>query len=105
MTKTNIAKLPMQAAAASGLLKVLANETRLQILCLLVEGEKPVNELEESLGLGQSAISQHLAILRRERAVTTRREAQRIYYSIASPEAAKLLNTLSQIYCAAPSPK
>src|SRR5438552_499352 len=90
MNRRDIAKLQQRSEAASNLLKLLANQTRLQILCQLLDGEKPVNELEESLHLGQSAISQHLAILRRERVVKARREARHIYYSLASPEAAEL---------------
>jgi ArsR family transcriptional regulator, virulence genes transcriptional regulator len=103
MNHEGIAQLQERAEQASGLLKILANQTRLQILCELLAGEKSVNELEESLQLGQSAISQHLAILRRERIVKTRRAAQHIYYSLASREAAELLSTLSEIYCAVPS--
>lgn len=99
MKKENVAKLQRRSETAANLLKLLANETRLQILCQLVSGEKPVTELENNLRLGQSAVSQHLSILRRGRVVKTRREAQRIYYSLASPEAALILNTLSEVYC------
>jgi DNA-binding transcriptional ArsR family regulator len=95
----NVAALQEKASSASELLKVLANETRLLILCQLFEGEKPVNELEELVGIRQSALSQHLAILRRERLVTTRRQAQFIYYSVASEEASILLGALHKIYC------
>lgn len=97
--RKDMAKLQRKAEAAASLLKLIANETRLQILCQLVESEKAVNELEDRLGLRQSALSQHLAILRRERIVKTRREAQFIYYSLASPEAAQILTTLFSIYC------
>jgi DNA-binding transcriptional ArsR family regulator len=96
----NVALLQDKAASASELLKVLANETRLLILCQLIDGEKPVNELEELVGIRQSALSQHLAILRRERLVKTRRQAQYIYYSLASDEAKMIMNALYQIYCA-----
>ena len=97
----DIALLQDKAATASALLKVLANESRLQILCQLLDGEKPVNELEEKVGLRQSALSQHLAVLRRERLVKTRRSAQFIYYSLASAEAKAIMKTLFQLYCAA----
>lgn len=92
--------LQERAETAANLLKLIANETRLQILCQLTQGEKPVGELEEVLNLRQSALSQHLAILRREKIVKTRREAQFVYYSLASREASQLLDTLSKIYCA-----
>ena len=88
-----------KAASASELLKVLANETRLLILCQLIEGEKPVNELEELVGIRQSALSQHLAILRRERLVSTRRKAQFVYYSLASEEAKLVMGALYQVFC------
>ena len=96
----NVALLQDKATSASELLKVLANETRLLILCQLIDGEKPVNELEELVGIRQSALSQHLAILRRERLVTTRRQAQFVYYSLASEEAKTIMGALYDIYCA-----
>jgi DNA-binding transcriptional ArsR family regulator len=96
----NIDLLQEKATSASELLKVLANETRLLILCQLIEGEKPVNELEELVGIRQSALSQHLAILRRERLVKTRRQAQFIYYSLDSDEARTIMGALYQVYCA-----
>jgi len=79
-------------------LKAAANDRRLTILCALYEGEKSVSTLEKIVGLSQSALSQHLARLRRDRVVKTRRDAQTIYYSLNSPEIKKLLETLSQIY-------
>tara|TARA_A100001037_G_C15032313_1_gene581566 strand:+ start:605 stop:928 length:324 start_codon:yes stop_codon:yes gene_type:complete len=96
------AALQEQAAQASRLLKSLANERRLLILCHLSQGEKSVGELEPLVGLSQSALSQHLARLRRERLVTTRREAQTIFYSIFSDEARAVLATLYELYCAEP---
>jgi DNA-binding transcriptional ArsR family regulator len=95
-----IEKLHREAGNATTLLKVLANESRLQILCHLVHGEKSVTALEQAVGLRQSAISQHLAIMRRERIVKTRREAQQIFYKLASPEARAIRETLYQLYCA-----
>jgi DNA-binding transcriptional ArsR family regulator len=89
-----------KAEQASNLLKSLANERRLLILCHLSQGEKSVGELEPLVGLSQSALSQHLARLRREALVRTRREAQTIYYSIDSDEAKAVLGTLSELYCA-----
>ena len=87
------------APVAAEFLKVLANESRLGILCNLLDGEKSVNELEELLNMRQSTLSQHLSVLRRERLVTTRRSAQFIYYSLASVEAEIIMNALYSIYC------
>lgn len=89
-----------KAEMASRLLKSLANQRRLLILCHLVQGEKSVGELEKLVGLSQSALSQHLARLRKEALVTTRREAQMIFYSIDSPDAKAVLATLYELYCA-----
>lgn len=99
MQNMQISDLEDNASEASGLLKVMSNQWRLLILCHLTEGEKSVQELQKLLGMGQSALSQHLAILRYEHLVTTRREAQSIYYSLASEDAKKLLVTLHDIYC------
>lgn len=85
------------AERASVLLKALSNEKRLQIACVLYEGEKAVGELEKIVGLSQSALSQHLARLRRDNIVKTRREAQTIHYSLADPAVEKLLMALTDI--------
>jgi DNA-binding transcriptional ArsR family regulator len=87
------------AEQAARLLRALANENRLLLLCLLFEGEKTVGELNETLPLSQSALSQHLAVLREEGMVSTRREAQSIYYGLASPPARRVIETLHAIYC------
>ena len=86
------------AADASRLLKALANEKRLMLLCLLAEGERSVSELNARLELSQSALSQHLAILRDDGLVTTRREAQSIYYGLAQGPAQRCSDTLHGIY-------
>lgn len=88
-----------QARAASDLLKALSHEARLVILCILSEGEKSVSELEEILDLPQAAVSQHLARLRYDRLVTCRREGRMIYYSIASPEVGRIIETLYDLFC------
>jgi DNA-binding transcriptional ArsR family regulator len=93
-------ELEDKAEQASRLLKSLANERRLLILCHLIQGEKSVGELERLVDLSQSALSQHLARLRKEALVTTRREAQTIFYSVASEDAKAVLATLCEIYCA-----
>ena len=89
------------AGDAAQLLKVLANEKRLTILCLLVDGERTVGELNALLDLSQSALSQHLAVLRDDGLVETRREAQSIVYSIAAGPAQRILETLHAVYCGA----
>lgn len=76
----------------------MANERRLAVLCHLCAGEHSVNELCRLVGLSQSALSQHLAKLRRDKLVKTRRSAQTVYYSVASPEVAPLLRALSEVF-------
>lgn len=87
------------AAQAAELLSAMANPKRLLILCNLVGGEMAVGALAETVDLSQSALSQHLAKLRALRMVKTRRDAQTIYYSIASAEVRAVLETLYNIYC------
>lgn len=88
------------AGEATRLLKALANEKRLQVLCLLAGGERSVGEMQGLLDLGQSALSQHLAVLRDEDLVRTRREAQTIFYALAPGPAEAVIRTLHGIYCA-----
>jgi DNA-binding transcriptional ArsR family regulator len=80
--------------AAVNLLKALSNERRLAIVCALYKGEKSVGALEEIVGLSQSALSQHLARLRRDGVVKTRREAQTIYYSLDNENVRQVLSCL-----------
>jgi ArsR family transcriptional regulator len=94
-----LAELHDSAAHAVELLKAMANEWRLMILCQLADGEKTVSELQALLGLSQSALSQHLAVLRRERIVTARKHAQSVSYSLAGDEAPKVMNTLHEVFC------
>ena len=82
----------------SRLLKALGNEKRLEILFYLEEKEMKVGDLEKLTGLSQSALSQHLALLRREELVKTRREAQTIYYAIRAEKVRKILRLLDDIY-------
>lgn len=84
---------------AKNLLKSLCNERRLLLLCQLTEGEKTVTELVEFVGVSQSSISQHLARLRNDGLVKTRRSAQTIYYSLKGPEAIAVIATLYRVYC------
>ncbi len=91
----------VHAADAARLLKVLANDKRLMLLCLLVEREHSVGELNARVALSQSALSQHLAVLREDGLVGTRREAQTIYYSLAPGPAQQVIATLHDLYCGA----
>ncbi len=88
---------PIRSAAR--LLKALANERRLSILCLLARGEMCVGALVDTVGLSQSALSQHLAKLRAEGLVRTRREGHTIHYALASAEAAAVIEVLAVLYC------
>ncbi len=93
-----LAELEASAAAAARLMKLMASEQRLIILCHLGEGECSVGELAQHVGLAQSACSQHLAKLRAEGVVGTRREGQTIYYRLTDPAAARVIDTLCDIY-------
>lgn len=88
------------AEPAARLLRLMGNPVRLRILCELMDAERNVGALTERLGLEQSALSQHLARLRRDDLVRTRREAQTIYYTLASEEVARLIELLHELYCA-----
>lgn len=92
--------MQVHAADAARMLKVLANENRLLLLCQLVEGERSVGELNAGIDLSQSALSQHLAVLREDALVTTRREGQTIFYALKPGPAQEILKTLHGIYCA-----
>ncbi|MCL1113219.1 MULTISPECIES: ArsR/SmtB family transcription factor [Shewanella] len=96
----NIEKMQQQADHAVVLLKALANERRLFILChLLNEGEMCVGEMNKKLGLSQSALSQHLAWLRKDNLVCTRKEAQTVFYSLKSDKVKELIQVLNNMYC------
>ena len=88
------------AGAASDLLKALANRHRLMILCQLIGQERSVGELAAFLGIRDSTVSQHLALLRKDGFVTARRDGQTIWYAISSGPARELVETLDRIYCA-----
>ena len=99
LTTFDIAQFEASASAAAKLLRALSNERRLMILCQLTEGERSVGDLQPRVGLSQSALSQHLSVLREEGIVATRREAQTIWYRIADPAAIKVVATLAEIFC------
>lgn len=87
------------AVRASALLKTLANPDRLLLLCQLTQGEFCVSELEARLGIQQPTLSQQLGVLREEKLVNTRRDGKQIHYSLASKEAAALLQVLYHLFC------
>lgn len=94
MMKTNAGK-------AAKLMKALGNESRLLILCYLDGKELSVTELNNCLDLSQSALSQHLAVLRKDGLVKTRRESQTIYYSLEGDTAKRIIHTLHEMFCSA----
>ncbi len=96
----NMQELAANSMEAEELLKALANGHRLMILCELKDGERSVSALEQVVPLAQSALSQHLAKLREGGFVTTRREAQTIYYSLSDARVARLIEVLHELFCA-----
>jgi DNA-binding transcriptional ArsR family regulator len=97
--------LQKSAGKAANLMRSLASEKRLLLLCQLVGGEKSVGALCEALGLGQTNASQQLAVLRREGLVKTRRDGQTIYYSLAGEEGTRVIEVLYELYCCRPQQK
>ncbi|MDG3088950.1 metalloregulator ArsR/SmtB family transcription factor [Vibrio hannami] len=97
----NLQDMEKNSPKAVALLKAMANERRLQILCILHDTELSVGELCQKLSLSQSALSQHLAWLRRDGLVATRKEAQTVYYSLNSTEVKEMIHLLHKLYCAA----
>jgi DNA-binding transcriptional ArsR family regulator len=97
--KMDIKLMQANAAQASALLKSLSNPSRLLVLCALVTREHTAGELEALTGISQSAISQHLARLRDDDMVDTRRDAQRIFYSLKNQAVRAVLETLHGLYC------
>lgn len=100
-SRTDMALMQASAEEASRLLKTLGNAQRLRMLCLLASGEMSVGQINEQLPeLSQSALSQHLARLREEGLVDTRREAQTVWYSLPPGPAQTVIATLYGLYCA-----
>jgi ArsR family transcriptional regulator, virulence genes transcriptional regulator len=98
--RSGLAALAKQAGAAARMLKALANEHRLLILCfLLTRGEMKAGDIVEAVGLSQSALSQHLAVLRADGLVAFRRESQMLHYQVADQRAARIVALLKDIYC------
>lgn len=94
-----LADMASHAGEAARLLRALASPHRLMVLCVLSEGELPVSELNARVALSQSALSQHLAVLREDGLVSTRREGLNIHYRLAPGPALAVINTLHDIYC------
>lgn len=92
-------EMEQHAGQAVAMLKMLANKHRLLLLCILQSGEKSVSELNALVTIPQSTLSQHLAFLRRENLVCTRRDAQTIYYSLADKKVIPIISLLHQLYC------
>lgn len=100
MTTSSATEFGREAVKAAGLLRAMSNEQRLLILCYLAEeGELSVGQLCDRLELSQSALSQHLAKLREEGTVATRKEAQSVFYRLRDPKAGQLLSLLHDLFC------
>lgn len=103
--KINISGMAAASGEAETLLKALANRHRLMIVCQLTERERSVGELADLLDLRDSTVSQHLALLRKDGIVASRREGQTIWYSLGDPAAREVVAALHRIYCAGPPPR
>lgn len=99
LARFDLALFEENAARAAALLRLLGNEKRLMILCQLADGELSVGDIQRRITLSQSALSQHLALLREDGVVATRREGQTIFYRIADGNALKLIETLAELFC------
>lgn len=99
ISNTNLEVMKKNSLKAEAMLKLLANSKRLLILCNLLRQEYSVNELKELVGLSQSALSQHLAKMREEGLLGTKKQGTTIYYRIIKPEVEAILSTLYLIYC------
>ena len=99
LSRFDLALFEESAGRAAALLRLLGNEKRLMILCQLADGEMSVGEIQSRVGLSQSALSQHLAMLRDEKIVATRRESQTIYYRVVDHAALRIIETLAELFC------
>ena len=99
LSRFDLAMFEESAGRAATLLRLLGNEKRLMLLCQLADGELSVSEMQARVGLSQSALSQHLALLREEGIVATRRESQSIYYRIVDHAAMRVIETLAELFC------
>ncbi|WP_137753193.1 metalloregulator ArsR/SmtB family transcription factor [Sphingopyxis sp. L1A2A] len=99
LTRFDLRLFEESAGRAATLLRLLANEKRLMILCQLADGEMAVGDIQSHVSLSQSALSQHLALLRTEGIVATRREGQAIFYRLDDPAAMRVIETLAELFC------
>jgi DNA-binding transcriptional ArsR family regulator len=95
----DISTLRLAATGASGLLRLLANEDRLMLLCQLTDGEKNVSTLEALTGIRQPTLSQQLGVLRNEAVVSTRREGKQVFYALNNEQVEAVLLTLYSLFC------
>lgn len=100
-----VTDLQKSAGKAANLMRSLASEKRLMLLCQLVDGEKSVSALCDALGIAQTNASQQLAVLRREGLVMTRRDGQTIFYALAGKEGRRIIEVLYELYCCQPQKK
>jgi len=98
-TRLNVNEMRKNAESSAAFLKLLANPTRLLVLCNLIEGERCVGDLEKDLDISQSALSQHLSKMRDEGIVKANRQGQHIFYSISDSNAIEVLNVLYDLFC------
>ena len=103
--RTVMAAMQDHAGEAAALLKALANDQRLLMLCCLLDGALSVGEINERVPLSQSALSQHLGVLRDAGLVTTTRQSQTIYYALAKGPALQIMEVLYEAFCAPPAVK
>lgn len=99
LTRFDPALFAENAGRAAELLRALSNEKRLMVLCQLADGELSVGEIQQRIDLSQSALSQHLAVLRDQGIVATRRQAQTIFYRIEDHAALRVIQTLAELFC------
>ncbi|WP_293696919.1 MULTISPECIES: ArsR/SmtB family transcription factor [unclassified Sphingopyxis] len=99
LTRFDLRLFEESAGRAATLLRLLANEKRLMILCQLADGEMAVGDIQSHVSLSQSALSQHLALLRTEGIVATRREGQAVFYRLDDPAAMRVIETLAELFC------
>ncbi len=99
LTRFDLRLFEESAGRAATLLRLLANEKRLMILCQLADGEMAVRDIQSHVSLSQSALSQHLALLRTEGIVATRREGQAVFYRLDDPAAMRVIETLAELFC------
>jgi ArsR family transcriptional regulator, virulence genes transcriptional regulator len=99
ISKINVNEMRKNAENSAAFLKLLANPTRLLVLCTLIEGERCAGDLEKNLGISQSALSQHLSKMRDEDIVRADKRGQHVFYSISDSNVVEILNVLYELFC------